>query len=74
MPRKGAGAKPRVKRGTTAASVADGRRRFIEAVLTNGLNATNAAIQAGYSEKTAYSIGSRLLKEVEESGALKKRR
>jgi len=29
------------------------------------LNATQAAIRAGYSELTAYSIGSRLLKKVE---------
>lgn len=29
------------------------------------LNATQAAIRAGYSEKTAYSIGQRLLKHVE---------
>ena len=29
------------------------------------LNATKAAIRAGYSEKTAYSIGQRLLKKVE---------
>lgn len=29
------------------------------------LNATQAAIRAGYSEKTAYSIGQRLLKNVE---------
>ena len=29
------------------------------------LNATQAAINAGYSERTAYSIGNRLLKKVE---------
>ncbi len=29
------------------------------------LNATQSAIRAGYSEKTAYSIGQRLLKKVE---------
>ncbi|WP_114381789.1 terminase small subunit [Paenibacillus prosopidis] len=29
------------------------------------LNATEAAVKAGYSEKTAYSQGSRLLKDVE---------
>ena len=28
------------------------------------LNATQSAIRAGYSEKTAYSIGQRLLKKV----------
>lgn len=33
--------------------------------LINGFNATQAAITAGYSEKTAYSQGARLLKNVE---------
>jgi len=33
-------------------------------------NATKAAIKAGYSEKTAYSSGSRLLKKVEVSEAI----
>ena len=35
------------------------------------LNATQAAINAGYSERTAYSIGNRLLKKVEIQQALK---
>ena len=34
------------------------------------LNATQAAIRAGYSKKTAYSLGQRLLKHVEVQGAL----
>lgn len=34
------------------------------------LNATQAAIRAGYSAKTAYSMGQRLLKNVEVSAAL----
>lgn len=34
------------------------------------LNATQAAIRAGYSEKTAYSIGQRLLKDVEVQRAI----
>lgn len=34
------------------------------------LNATQAAIRAGYSAKTAYSQGQRLLKDVELQGAL----
>lgn len=38
--------------------------RFVEEYLTD-LNATQAAIRAGYSEKTAYSQGQRLLKNVE---------
>lgn len=36
-------------------------------------NATQSAIAAGYSEKTAYSIGQRLLKNVEISEYIKKR-
>jgi phage terminase small subunit len=36
-------------------------------------NATKSAIKAGYSEKTAYSIGQRLLKKVEISEYIKKR-
>ena len=36
-------------------------------------NATQSAIVAGYSEKTAYSIGQRLLKNVEISKYIKKR-
>lgn len=38
--------------------------RFVEEYLVD-LNATQAAIRAGYSEKTAYSMGQRLLKHVE---------
>lgn len=34
------------------------------------LNATQAAIRAGYSEKTAYSMGQRLLKNVEVAAAI----
>lgn len=40
------------------------QQRFIDEYLID-LNATQAAIRAGYSEKTAYSMGSRLLKNVE---------
>lgn len=38
--------------------------RFVEEYLVD-MNATQAAIRAGYSEKTAYSQGSRLLKNAE---------
>jgi phage terminase small subunit len=38
---------------------------FIDAYMTNGFNATQAAITAGYSEKTARSQGSRLLTNVD---------
>lgn len=41
------------------------QRLFVESYSSNGFNATKAAIAAGYSEATAYSQGSRLLKDVE---------
>ncbi len=40
------------------------QRKFIDAYLLS-MNATTAAKQAGYSQKTAYSIGQRLLKSDE---------
>jgi len=47
------------------------QKTFVEEYLID-LNATQAAIRAGYSEKTAYSIGSELLKkpEIQEAIAL----
>lgn len=46
------------------------QKRFIQCY--DG-NATKAALKAGYSKKTAYSSGQRLLKDVEISVAIKKR-
>ena len=40
------------------------QKRFADEYLID-LNATQAAIRAGYSKKTAYSQGERLLKKVE---------
>lgn len=51
--------------------VNDRQLRFVEEYLVD-LNATQAAIRAGYSEKTAYSIGQRLLKDVEVAAAIAK--
>ncbi|MGO1061529.1 terminase small subunit [Acinetobacter lwoffii] len=42
----------------------DKQRRFVDKYLI-GLNAIQAAIRAGYSEKTARSIGQRLLTNVD---------
>ena len=53
------------KAGTSKAAAASRKSLFIEAYIANGGNATNAAISAGYSAKTAYSSGARLLKDVE---------
>jgi phage terminase small subunit len=48
------------------------RARFVDEYLID-LNATQAAVRAGYSEKTAYSQGQRLLKDVELQAQLQKR-
>lgn len=45
---------------------------FCQEYMANGYNATQAAIKAGYSKKTAYSIGQRLLKNVEVKAELEK--
>lgn len=45
--------------------------RYVEEYLVD-LNATAAAIRAGYSKKTAYSLGQRLLKNVEVKKAIHK--
>lgn len=47
-----------------AAKLTAKQEKFVKEYLTD-LNATQAAIRAGYSEKTAYSQGQRLLKNVE---------
>src|SRR5690625_1223739 len=48
------------------------QQRFIDEYIID-LNATQAAIRAGYSERTAYSQGQRLLKNVEIKSAIDKR-
>lgn len=56
---------PDVKEKPTSKGVVkltDKQKRFIEEYLVD-LNATQAAIRAGYSEKTAYSIGEENLKK-----------
>ena len=49
------------------------QKRFVEEYLVD-LNATNAAIRAGYSKKTAYSQGSRLLKSDEVKRQIQQKR
>jgi phage terminase small subunit len=48
----------------TKAKLSIQQQRFVEEYLVD-LNATQAALRAGYSTKTAYSQGQRLLKHVE---------
>jgi len=49
------------------------QQRFVDYYLSNGFNATDAAKSAGYSEKSAYSQGQRLLKHVEVKKAVEKK-
>lgn len=53
----------------TSGRISNKQKAFINEYL-QCWNATKAAIKAGYSEKTAYSSGSRLLKKVEVSEAI----
>jgi phage terminase small subunit len=46
------------------------RRKFALAYVANNFNATRAAIEAGYAEKSAYSQGQRMLKNVEVKAAI----
>ena len=48
------------------------QQKFIDEYMAD-LNATQAAIRAGYSEKTAYSQGSRLLSNVEIKAEVERR-
>lgn len=62
--------RPPVKVGNGAKAAAARRGLFREAYLSNGGNATQAAITAGYSAKTAKAAGSRLLTCVDVSTAI----
>mgnify|MGYP001617070835 CR=1 FL=1 len=64
----------RVKAGTSKAAAADRRRRFVEAYIENGCNATQAAKAAGYSPKTAYRTGADILKEPQIAAEINRRR
>lgn len=67
-------AKQRVKAGTSKAEARKRRALFVEAMAENGGNATQAAITAGYSRKTAKQQGSRLLSDVNVAKAIEERR
>lgn len=55
------------------AKLTDKQQKFCDEYLID-LNATQAAIRAGYNEKTAYSMGQRLLKNVEVQKYLQQRK
>ena len=57
--------KRKTKAGRNKSAVVERREAFIAAYLSNGHNCTQAAIAAGFSPRTAYSQGQRLLKNVE---------
>lgn len=73
-PAKPTKAAKKAKPGQNAASTEQRRKLFIEAYLLNGENGTQAAIAAGFSEKTAASQASRLLKNVKVQQELNSRR
>lgn len=64
----------RTKPGTSKQAAALRKAQFVEAYIVNGENATRAAIEIGYSEKTARQQGARLLTDVAVSVAIAERR
>lgn len=65
--------KPRTKGSSSPMNAAERRKQFVEALLSNGRNATQAALAVGFSPKTAHSQGSRLLHHVEVQALLSER-
>ena len=66
--------KKRVKAGTSRRAAEQRRLAFIEAYLSNGGNATEAALTAGFSPHTAARQGGRMVKDVRVLSVLDKRR
>jgi phage terminase small subunit len=64
----------RTKAGHPAGSAEQRIKLFVEALLSNGENVTQAALAAGFSPKSAASQGSRLLKNVKVQQILDSRR
>lgn len=62
------------KAGTSKAEAAKRKALFVEHYISNGGNASDAAIKAGYSEKTARVKGAQLLADVNIASELDKRR
>ena len=69
-----AGKKPRTKAGTSKASAADKRKAFVEAFFANGGNGTQAAITAGFAEKSAGVTAAKLLKDTRVLAEIERRR
>lgn len=49
------------------------QRAFVDTYLSNGFNATRAAVKVGYSPKTAYAIASENLRKLEIKAAISER-
>ena len=64
----------RTKAGTSKRSAEQRRMDFVEAYLSNGGNATEAALAAGFSPHTAARQGGRMVKDVRVLSVLDKRR
>lgn len=54
---------PKGKAGTSRKVAEQRRHAFVEAFLANGGNATQAAVAAGFSPKTCYVTGAKMLKD-----------
>ncbi len=65
---------PKTKASSSKQAAADRRHAFVEAYITNGGNATQAALTAGFAPKSAYSQGHNLLKHHETIRMLEERR
>ncbi len=65
---------PKTKASSSKQAAADRRHAFVEAYITNGGNATQAALTAGFAPKSAYSQGHNLLKHRETIRMLEERR
>lgn len=61
------------KQGTSKEAAEIRRKIFVEAYIANGGNGKQAAIKAGFSEKTAESQASRLLRDVKVKDAIAQR-
>lgn len=57
--------KKRVKAGTSKAAAAARKIKFIQAYISNGGNATQAALTAGFAKSSAYARGGELVKDSE---------
>lgn len=67
-------ARKTTKAGTSKASAADKRKAFVEAYFANNENGTQAAITAGFAEKSAGVTAAKLLKDPRVLAEIERRR